>query len=176
MKVLNLSLLALLLAGCFWNEARAQDNGVNGLLLGAGGGALVGQAIGRDTEGTLIGTAVGGMLGYIAGNEMDKNSYGQVYAAPQPVFYPSPPPSGYIYHNQPPRHPRYYPYRPQYRDHYRYSKRPVTICRDIVVVREHHGRYRETIKTVCRDRDDRRYYRHHRSPYPHDRYGYRDRW
>jgi surface antigen len=41
-------------------------------LLGAGSGALIGQAIGRDTEGTLLGAAVGSVLGYAIGNEMDK--------------------------------------------------------------------------------------------------------
>lgn len=63
-----------------WNlEVKAQNNGVNGLLLGAGGGALIGQAIGRNSEATLIGTAVGGMLGYIVGNERDKHYVTQVY-------------------------------------------------------------------------------------------------
>jgi outer membrane lipoprotein SlyB len=41
-------------------------------LLGAGIGALAGQAIGGDTEATLIGTAVGAGAGYIIGNESDK--------------------------------------------------------------------------------------------------------
>ncbi|MCH8342836.1 MAG: glycine zipper family protein [Planctomycetes bacterium] len=52
------------LSGC--NDAQA------GALLGAGIGALAGQAIGRDTEATLIGTAVGAGAGYIIGNESDK--------------------------------------------------------------------------------------------------------
>lgn len=53
---------------------QAQQNGVDGFILGAGSGALIGQAIGRNTEATLIGTAVGSMLGYMIGNERDKNS------------------------------------------------------------------------------------------------------
>ncbi len=53
-----------LLSGC--NDAQA------GALLGAGIGALAGQAIGQDTEATLIGTAVGAGAGYIIGNESDK--------------------------------------------------------------------------------------------------------
>ncbi|PIE72564.1 MAG: hypothetical protein CSA20_07435 [Deltaproteobacteria bacterium] len=48
------------------------NKGVQGAGIGAAGGAIVGQAIGRDTEATLIGAAVGTMLGYIVGNEMDK--------------------------------------------------------------------------------------------------------
>jgi hypothetical protein len=55
---------ALALGGC--NDAQA------GALLGAGIGALAGQAIGRDTEATLIGTAVGAGAGYVVGNESDK--------------------------------------------------------------------------------------------------------
>ncbi len=46
--------------------------GQKGAGFGAAGGALIGQAIGRNKEATLIGMAVGTMLGYIVGNEMDK--------------------------------------------------------------------------------------------------------
>ncbi len=56
------------LSGC--NDAQA------GALLGAGIGALAGQAIGGDTEATLIGTAIGAGAGYIIGNESDKESAG----------------------------------------------------------------------------------------------------
>ncbi len=49
-----------------------QTRGQAGAAIGAGSGAILGQAIGRDTEGTLLGTAIGGILGYIFGNEMDK--------------------------------------------------------------------------------------------------------
>jgi hypothetical protein len=55
------------LGGC--NDAQA------GGLLGAGGGALLGQAIGRDTTSTLIGAGAGALTGYIIGNEMDKDRY-----------------------------------------------------------------------------------------------------
>ena len=73
MKVVGtVSFMALLLcvlvgaAGC---ESHAQT----GALIGAGGGALVGQAIGRDTKGTLIGAGVGAAGGYIVGSQMDKS-------------------------------------------------------------------------------------------------------
>jgi uncharacterized protein YcfJ len=55
---------ALGLGGC--NDAQS------GALLGAGIGALAGQAIGHDTEATVIGTAVGAGAGYVIGNESDK--------------------------------------------------------------------------------------------------------
>jgi uncharacterized protein YcfJ len=67
------TLLAALIAGAFTlggcNDAQA------GGLLGAGGGALLGQAIGRDTTSTLIGAGAGALTGYIIGNEMDKDRY-----------------------------------------------------------------------------------------------------
>ena len=55
---------AAMLNGC--NDAQA------GTLIGAGVGALAGQAIGGDTTGTLIGAGVGAGAGYIIGNESDK--------------------------------------------------------------------------------------------------------
>lgn len=48
------------------------NKGQTGAGIGAASGALIGQAIGHNTEATLIGVAIGGMLGYIVGNEMDK--------------------------------------------------------------------------------------------------------
>lgn len=54
----------LTLGGCSDAEA--------GALLGAGLGALAGQAIGNDTEATVIGTAIGAGVGYAVGNESDK--------------------------------------------------------------------------------------------------------
>jgi len=171
MKRLKMAVAAAVLAGTVvTGNAMAGSNGIDGLLLGAGGGALVGQAIGRDTEGTLIGTAVGGMLGYIAGNERDKG-YGGHYPPPQPVVYGpppppprpvvyAPPPVHVVYDPPPPRHVVFAPPPPPRRHHYR----PVEVCRETVVVSERHGRYREETTTVCRDRGGWR-----------DRGDYRDR-
>ena len=50
----------------------ACNDAQSGALLGAGVGALAGQAIGGDTKATLIGTAVGAGAGYVIGNESDK--------------------------------------------------------------------------------------------------------
>jgi outer membrane lipoprotein SlyB len=63
--LVTVSLSLLLISGC---ESDAQT----GALIGAGIGALAGQAIGGDTEGTLIGAGVGAGGGYIIGNEQDK--------------------------------------------------------------------------------------------------------
>ena len=65
--VICLCILALSTGGC---ESRAQTGG----LAGVGIGALAGQAIGRDTEATLIGAAIGAGVGYIIGNEQDKKA------------------------------------------------------------------------------------------------------
>ena len=70
MKKLILPLLlvtALSFSGC-----GQMNKGQTGAGIGAASGALIGQAIGHDSQATLIGAAVGTMLGYIVGNEMDK--------------------------------------------------------------------------------------------------------
>jgi hypothetical protein len=54
-----------LVCGC---ESDAQT----GALIGAGAGAGVGQAIGHNTESTLLGATMGGAVGYGVGNEQDK--------------------------------------------------------------------------------------------------------
>ena len=46
--------------------------GRTGAGIGGGLGAIIGQAVGGDTEATLIGAAVGTGIGYIIGNEADK--------------------------------------------------------------------------------------------------------
>ena len=59
------------------------DAGTGGLL-GAGLGAIAGQAIGGDTEATLIGGAVGGATGYMIGDQKDrKKAQAQTQAALQ---------------------------------------------------------------------------------------------
>jgi uncharacterized protein YcfJ len=63
--VVIVSLGSLFVAGC---ESDAQTGAVVGGLLGAGAG----QAMGRDTESTLIGAWIGAGAGYIIGNESDK--------------------------------------------------------------------------------------------------------
>lgn len=42
----------------------------HGVLIGAGTGALLGQAIGGSTEGTILGAGLGAMLGGIAGHQV----------------------------------------------------------------------------------------------------------
>jgi hypothetical protein len=42
-----------------------QNNGVEGLLLGGAGGAILGQAIARNPEGVIVGSLIGGTLGML---------------------------------------------------------------------------------------------------------------
>ncbi len=83
-KTAAIVIMAILVGG-FHAEVKAQENGINGFLLGAGGGALIGQVIGRNTESTLIGTAVGSMLGYVIGNEREQNGTIRVQTTHRPV-------------------------------------------------------------------------------------------
>lgn len=72
--------LAGLVAGCA-GTTESQQRAGTGALLGAAGGALVGQAIGKDTKATLIGAAAGGALGAVAGSATTPNR------APQQCLY-----------------------------------------------------------------------------------------
>ena len=62
---MTLAVAAAAATGC-------DNSAKSGALIGAGGGALMGQAIGGNTKGTLIGAGAGALGGYLIGNEMDK--------------------------------------------------------------------------------------------------------
>lgn len=62
---------SLSLTGCI-------SQGMNGAGIGATIGAIAGQAIGHNTESTLIGAEVGTMLGYMTGNEVYKSNQNNV--------------------------------------------------------------------------------------------------
>jgi outer membrane lipoprotein SlyB len=49
-------------------------NSQRGALIGAGTGALIGQAIGGNTHSTLVGIAAGTILGALVGNAMDQEN------------------------------------------------------------------------------------------------------
>ena len=63
---------ALCLAVLLGTGCATLDKSEMGAIGGTGVGAIVGQAIGHNTAGTLIGAGVGLGLGYIIGNEFDK--------------------------------------------------------------------------------------------------------
>jgi len=72
-NILTLFLLSLMLLSVSCATV-PQDryNTQKGAAIGAGIGALLGQAIGRDTEGTLLGAGIGTVIGAIAGNAVDQ--------------------------------------------------------------------------------------------------------
>ena len=74
LPVLFVLLMSLVVGGC-------ATKGRSGAAIGGGLGAIIGQAVGRDTEATLIGAAVGGGIGYVIGNEADKKEAERLSAA-----------------------------------------------------------------------------------------------
>jgi uncharacterized protein YcfJ len=71
------TLIALLLSLMFLSVSCATTqpdryNTQRGAAIGAGIGALMGQAIGRDTEATLLGAGIGTLVGAITGNAIDQ--------------------------------------------------------------------------------------------------------
>lgn len=134
--VLLIMLFCLSISGCQTTKA--------GKGAGAGivGGALAGQAIGHNTEGTLVGMALGGLLGYAVGNEMDKYDRQQVNTTYETV----PDQQTTTWTN--PNTKRHYSATPQrtYRD-------PATgqDCREVKILGYVDGRPEEIISTACRD-------------------------
>ncbi len=61
----------MMLAGCA-PQNKTQSGGMYGAAGGAAVGALLGQAIGRDTEGTLYGAAIGAAVGGLSGAGVGK--------------------------------------------------------------------------------------------------------
>jgi uncharacterized protein YcfJ len=66
MKKLIIATITLITVFAATSQAHSSDRIVTGTLIGAGSGALIGQAIGGDTESTLLGTAIGGFVGLTA--------------------------------------------------------------------------------------------------------------
>lgn len=71
--ILTVSLVAgsLVVAGCM-PQTQTQKGAVYGTGLGAAAGAGLGQAIGRDTESTLIGAGIGAAVGGLAGGAIGR--------------------------------------------------------------------------------------------------------
>jgi len=143
MKNITLPLLltlSILLGGC----GHQMTQGQAGAGIGAAGGALIGQAIGRNTEATLIGAAVGTMLGYIVGNEMDKYDRQQLnHVYERGVSGSSSswnnPDNGNTYQvtPQPPTYPN--------------AAQPETPCRQAEILATIDGKTEKTYTTACRN-------------------------
>jgi len=136
MKKFIFAVVATLLVSANIAIAEAGDQALNGLIIGGGSGALVGQAIGRNTEATIIGATVGGVLGVIVGNELDRNL------------------SKVHYHYRPKAEVRHihHPYPPRVTHHKITSRRAMhRICNETVIIME--GKYRDkrVVKRECRN-------------------------
>jgi hypothetical protein len=73
MKKMFLIILALGIGLLTFSCASTGYNTQKGAAIGAGLGAIAGQAIGHNTAGTLIGLAGGALAGAIAGNAVDQD-------------------------------------------------------------------------------------------------------
>ncbi|RWO47593.1 YMGG-like glycine zipper-containing protein [Mesorhizobium sp.] len=89
-KAIAALLVTAALAGCAQTEG--QQRATTGALVGGAGGALVGQALGRDTKSTVIGAASGALLGAVVGSATTpqrrgeelcryQDRYGRIYTA-----------------------------------------------------------------------------------------------
>ncbi len=86
-KKLCLLLVILSLVGC----ANAGSGAIGGTTLGAGTGALLGQAIGHNSKSTLIGAGIGAAAGAIVGTLQDGNKIQEQQLYKQqsrPIYYP----------------------------------------------------------------------------------------
>ena len=117
--------------------------GQKGAGIGGVGGALVGQAIGRNTEATLIGAAVGTMLGYIVGNEMEKYDRRELNHAYEYG------PSGQTTSWQNPDTSHSYQVTPQ--PAYASPSNPQAPCRSAEILATIDGKTQKTYTTACRN-------------------------
>ncbi len=138
--LLLLPVLLLTLASC---ADTPYSKGQQGAGFGAAGGALIGQALGRNTEATLIGAAVGTMLGYIVGNEMDKYDRQELNQAYEYT------PSGQSTSWQNPDNGNSYQVTPQ--PAYTQPSRPQQPCRQAEILATIDGRTEKTYTTACRN-------------------------
>jgi YMGG-like Gly-zipper len=81
-KSLVVALLCMLslatLTGCYAGGFTPRETGtVGGAAIGAGGGALIGSAVGVPDTGALIGGLGGGLAGYAIGNSVQEHDYRQ---------------------------------------------------------------------------------------------------
>lgn len=75
MKKFFMMLMAVAFSSAIYSCAVPEDryNTQKGAMIGAGLGALAGQAIGHNTRSTLLGTGLGMLIGTIAGNAADQS-------------------------------------------------------------------------------------------------------
>ena len=138
-------------------NASAGNREINGLIFGSGAGAIVGQALGRDLESTIIGATVGGVLGVIV-NQGSGHRPAR-HTRETNVSYNHAPVYRYDTVNSRRRpHSTNVGRKPHY-------SRPGRVCKDVTTYRrDHRGEY-QTVTTSCR-KAPRRNNNHRNRQYP----------
>lgn len=108
---------------------------------GAAAGAIAGQAIGKDTEATLLGAAIGAILGYAVGNEMDKADQLRINNAYETV------PDGRTSQWINPNNGNQFAVTPQHT----YNNATKQNCREAEILATIDGRPEKIIQRACRD-------------------------
>jgi hypothetical protein len=133
MKSLKIALVALMLTGFFGTQAKAQNQTVDGI---------------------IIGTAVAGIVGLIVASEMDTHSHGREYVyhryGREHVYHSYGTKRVYrktVVHSPPPP-PRYY----RNRDNSRHDFRPGKYHHNISTGRDQRGHSRQIVEKNHRDR------------------------
>jgi surface antigen len=136
-------LVVLLIIFLSLSSCANPSKGQRGAGIGGASGALIGQAIGRNTEATLIGAAIGTVLGYIVGNEMDKYDRQRLNQAYEYG------PSGQVTTWQNPDNYNTYQVIPQ--PAYTQPQIPQTPCRRAEILATIDGKTERTYTTACRN-------------------------
>ena len=154
MKSMRVLLVAAVLCCSTVGPAAAGDRKVNGLLIGAGSGAIIGHAAGQTTESVILGTAIGGAVGYAIGSSLDrpKKPYSHAHRSPTVVTH----------YREPERRPRYWDNRYRYRNNHYHDKHDryrsfSRDCVETVKYEKRHGRVTRIVKTSC-DKRNRPYW------------------
>jgi len=128
MKKLIIAVITSITVFAATSQAHSTDRVLAGTLIGAGSGALIGQAIGGDSESTVLGSAIGGIVGFTAGSlHQQSHVSSSVHIginSSYPVRYHRPYKSHRNYY---PRHKYYQKTRHYDRHHYYTPKKKVII-------------------------------------------------
>ncbi|GAB6192389.1 glycine zipper domain-containing protein [Desulfocastanea catecholica] len=154
MKPVNMTVAMIALFALSLTNVQAGDKQVGGLILGGGTGAIVGQAVGRNAESTIVGATVGGVVGLLVGTQLERQhgampQHSQVLVHSQ--VYDNHRYNNYRYDNYRYDNHRYdRRVRPVFRDpprkHYRYDR---DNCRKVVTIQKGHYGSKRVVSTVC---------------------------
>ncbi|MCB2181414.1 MAG: hypothetical protein KQH63_05280 [Desulfobulbaceae bacterium] len=131
----------ILLMSCLVMLSSCANKAQTGAGTGAAVGAVAGQAIGNNTEATLIGAAIGLMLGYAVGNELDKADRMKINSAYETI------PDGRTSQWVNPNTGNQFAVTPQYT----YQNSVSQDCREAEILVTIDGKPEKMTQTACRD-------------------------